>query len=84
MSASQITAEFFGGPADGQVQALRGLVDENRFAQPAPPPWHEGSGPPPPPMQAAVYHLIRDEQSRLPSLTDDGRHRYRFAGMAAW
>lgn len=79
-----ITAEFFGGPADGQIRALPGLVDRFRFPIPAAAAvayWHTGA---PQRLPVADHELIRDEQFGLPSLADDGRYRYRYVGVSEW
>lgn len=79
MSAGQITAEFFGGPADGRVQVLPDLRDRYRFPITSGVEyWQDGA---PTRLPVAEYLLAHDSEFGLPRRSDDGRYRYEFKEM---
>jgi hypothetical protein len=79
-----ITAEFIGGPRDGQVMELPDLRSTWLFPAPAPPPTFTVQPYELYPMttlEVMVYEVILDPEMGRPSLSDDGRYRYRYAGI---
>lgn len=77
-----ITAEFIGGPHDGLIQALPDLRSPYLFPIEQSLALADYLGAVAPSVLTyLVYEVDLDPEMKRPSLSDEGRYRYRYAGI---